>query len=166
MTFQSAAGNGIPFITADVRQREPLLISGWVWSGSAKTTEKISLTARKSRRTFNQSAAAYARAQTSPMERGTEDDTDGWFSGSGILGQDHRPALLQSSTPIYSSTLPSDLEPFLAELAPDAFDVIQTGGLDDQFNFGLVDGYSAEAAALANLQDVGAEVGDSLTQPG
>jgi hypothetical protein len=43
--------------------------------------------------------------------------------------------------------------------------MIQTGSLNDQLNFGLVDSYSAEAAALANLQDVGAEVRDSLTKP-
>ena len=43
--------------------------------------------------------------------------------------------------------------------------MIQTGGLNDQLNFGLLDCYSAEAAALANLQNVGAEVRDSLTKP-
>jgi hypothetical protein len=43
--------------------------------------------------------------------------------------------------------------------------MIQAGSLNDQLNFGLVDCYSAEAAALANLQHVGAEVRDSLTKP-
>jgi hypothetical protein len=38
--------------------------------------------------------------------------------------------------------------------------MIQTGGLNDQLNFGSLDCYPAEAAVLANLQNVSAEVRD------
>src|SRR5512135_2630216 len=58
-----------------------------------------------------------------------------------------------------------DLEFVGAQSLVDPLNMLAAGGFQNQLDFGLADGHLAEAAALADLQHIRAEIGDPLRDP-
>jgi hypothetical protein len=60
------------------------------------------------------------------------------------------------------SGLSFGFEVFRLQRAMDAADMLGAGGFEDQFDFGFADGDFAEAAGLADLQNISSQFGDPL----
>jgi hypothetical protein len=56
----------------------------------------------------------------------------------------------------------SGFERFRLQRPVDSLNMFGAGGFEDQFDFGFTDGHFAEAAGLANLQNVRSQFGDPL----